>query len=496
VDTLDSKDVVVLDDIETTKPDGPPPVKFDDRITHRVPKEADSPTVTDSLKLPNGTKVGRYLLRQIVGKGGMGVVYVAWDPDLNRRIAIKILKPSQDGEDIESAKKRLLREAQAMARIEHGNLVQVFDIGTYQDLVFIAMEFVEGRTLREWKAELKPEDWRDILWVYSAAARALQAAHDAGLVHRDFKPDNVMLGFDNRVRVMDFGLAQPVTRGLPKITEEMQSDAFEKTLTKTGVIMGTPAYMAPEQFVGERADHSTDQFSFCVALFEALYGYRPFEGKNLTEIAKSVLRGQIRLPEKSHVQGWVLDVLLQGLQTHPDDRFGSMDDLVDALKGPPRKEARHPWLLYIIVSLVAVAGVGFYVYSSLQLSTFQEERELRDAKIARLEKEVLELERVPKMPPTPGGFVAPEAVDKLVRANGGEVALCREAGDDPLQGTVELDVTVDAMGKPEKVVVFRNMTVDDKVGRCLAGMVMNWKFPEPEKGRAQFLVPIPVYKPK
>jgi serine/threonine protein kinase len=498
VDEIDSKDVVILDDLETTKPDGPPPVDFDELITNKFPKKPSEPAITDSLRLPNGTKVGRYLLRQIVGKGGMGVVYVAYDPVLNRRLAIKILKPSQEGDDIETAKQRLLREAQAMAQIEHPNLVQVFDVGTFEDLVFIAMEFVEGRTLREWKAELDPaNDWQDIIHVYSAAARALQAAHDVGLVHRDFKPDNVMLGFDNRVRVMDFGLAQPATRGLPRVTEESRiSDLMTKPLTKTGMIMGTPAYMAPEQFIGEHADQAADQFSFCVALFEALYGYRPFAGKKMTEVAKSVLRGHIRLPDQTNVPDWVLDVLLKGLQTNPSDRYETIEELCEALKGPPRKETQHPWMLYIVMSLLTVAGVAFYGYSNKQLHDYQEEKDLRLAQISILEAKVKELDEMPKMPPPPEGLVDPEDVDELIRAHNVDVVLCRNYGDKPLDGTVELDVTVDANGVPEKVVVFRNMTVDDKVGRCLAGMVMNWTFPEPQKGRAQFLVPVPVYKPK
>ena len=239
--------------------------------------------------LQTGARIGRYVVIESVGSGAMGVVYGAYDPELDRKIALKLLKPGQGAK--EKARARLLREAQAMARLAHPNVVAVHDVGVFEDQVFLAMEFLGGGTIKSWLGD-KPRSWREILAVFIAAGRGLVAAHAAGIVHRDYKPDNVLLDKEGRPRVVDFGIARQAeqvegavdddgdgedARGdlVKTLREGGGAPAALLTLTKTGAVVGTPAYMAPEQFMGERGDDRSDQFSFCVALYEALYGERP-----------------------------------------------------------------------------------------------------------------------------------------------------------------------------------------------------------------------------
>ena len=209
----------------------------------------------------------------LVGEGAMGRVYAAYDPVLDRKVALKLLHPLVDGPE---GQQRLLREAKSLAKVAHPNLVGVHDAGAFRDSVFIAMEFVDGTTLRSWlKTERRSEGL--ILDAFRQAAHGLAAAHDAGLVHRDFKPENVLVGADGRVRVSDFGLARET--GAPLSVTSLEAPALtdpSSLQTATGALVGTPAYMAPEQLLGHRADAKADQFAFCVALAEGLSGSRPF----------------------------------------------------------------------------------------------------------------------------------------------------------------------------------------------------------------------------
>ncbi len=208
------------------------------------------------------TMFDRYILDRILGRGGMGVVYAARDPKLGRDVAIKVLR-TELARDPELAR-RVTHEARVMAKISHPNVLGVFDVGTVGDQVYISMELVAGASLRGW-LDARPRSIAEIVEAFVAAGRGLVAAHAAGVVHRDFKPDNVLVGADGRIRVTDFGLAQ-----------ELGDD---------GPLGGTPAYMAPEQFAGGTVDGRTDQFSFCVTLYEALYGQRPFAGTTYDEVA-------------------------------------------------------------------------------------------------------------------------------------------------------------------------------------------------------------------
>ncbi|MCA9712961.1 MAG: serine/threonine protein kinase, partial [Myxococcales bacterium] len=186
-----------------------------------------------------------------------------------------------------------------MAKLTHPNVIAVHDVGTYEGRVFIAMEFVDGPTLRTWLLQ-GPLEWNEIVEVFVKAGRGLAAAHAVGLVHRDFKPDNVLIGRGGRVLVMDFGLARQASSRPAEAqpTGTPPPDARDMVLTRTGALVGTPAYMAPEQHKGSVADPRVDQFSFCVALYEALYGERPFAGNSVASLAINVLEGHVRSPPK------------------------------------------------------------------------------------------------------------------------------------------------------------------------------------------------------
>ena len=273
--------------------------------------------------IKRGDTIGRFVVLSELGRGGMGVVLSAYDPELDRRIALKILH-SQSASSTE-ARTRMLREAKAMAKLRHPNAVTVYEVGTHGEQVFLAMEFAEGGSLVDWLT--KPRSSNEVLMAFVAAGRGLAAAHTAGMVHRDFKPGNVLIGADGRVQVTDFGLVG--TSSGDASGDDLQGDA---NLTQTGAVLGTPAYMSPEQHGGEGLDARTDQFSFCVALWEALYGERPFPGRNIAQI-RAALVGDHRPtpPSASRVPKWLVRILRRGLERDPNDRFASMDKLLEEL---------------------------------------------------------------------------------------------------------------------------------------------------------------------
>lgn len=333
------------------------------------------PARSEDGSLSPGTRLGRYVVLEEIGAGGMGMVFAAYDPELNRKVALKLMKPTQR----ERAKKRgrLLKEAQALAKLAHPNVITVYDVGTLDDRVFVAMELVEGDTLKGWLKQ-KKRKWDEILSVFVPAGRGLQAAHAAGLIHRDFKPDNVLIGGDGRVRVMDFGLARPAPgaestsldpeRGLDDdvddaVPEDERPDVIEPLLTQTGSIMGTPAYMAPEQHLGKVTDARSDQFSFCTALYHGLYGARPFDGDDGGTLTKQKLEGKLADPPPGvSVPGWVRRAVLRGLMPDPAERWPSMEDLLDELENDPRV-VRRKWMSAIggvAVIVGVVAGVQYF----------------------------------------------------------------------------------------------------------------------------------------
>jgi tetratricopeptide (TPR) repeat protein len=291
-------------------------------------------------------RIGRFEVAERLGAGGMGVVYAAHDPTLDRRVALKFLHER----DRTEAVARLLREAQALARLSHPNVVAVYEVGEHEGHVFIAMELVVGGTLTAWlRARKRP--WTEILDAFVQAGRGLAAAHTAGFVHRDFKPDNVLFGDDGRARVTDFGLAR--LGDAP--TKAPPPQALVDELTRTGALLGTPAYMAPEQLDGRMADARSDQFAFCVALHEALVGVRPFEGATVAALRAAIAQGP-RPIARSSASRRVLAAVRRGLSEEPAARFPSMEELLAELARPP---SRRRWMVASAAGLVAVAALSY-----------------------------------------------------------------------------------------------------------------------------------------
>jgi len=326
--------------------------------------------------LSKGTLVGRYVVLDRIGAGGMGVVYSAYDPDLNRKVALKLVRPRLGPDD----QVRVLREAQALARLQHPNVVTLHDVGSFEERVFLAMELVDGTSLRGWW-ETGERSWREVVAVFIAAGEGLVAAHDKQLVHRDFKPANVLVGNDGRVRVTDFGLARgshgedidvewdederqaatPRTRSGPSArtaapatrTPAMRAssrDLLGHELTQAGAVIGTPPYMAPETYRSEGGE-AADQFAFAVSLYEALYRQLPFE-VGATGDARWIIK---KPPAARAVPAWLYKLVVRGLAEDSSQRFASMHELVAALKNDPRIVRRR---IAIGIGAVAFLGAG------------------------------------------------------------------------------------------------------------------------------------------
>lgn len=281
--------------------------------------------------LARGTRLGRYVILSPIGFGGMGRIYSAFDPELERKVALKILR-RRAAHGSRGARVRLQREAQAIARLTHPNVVTIFDVQLETEPNFLAMELIEGPTLDQWLAE-HPRSWRRIVEVFVEAGRGLVAAHRAGIAHRDFKPSNVMLANDGRVKVLDFGLSRAAPDGGGSESEDLAASPLERRLTDPGVTVGTPAYMAPERFRADDAGPLADQFGFCVALYEALFGKLPFAGETLAELRQNAEGGHLReAPARFRIPAWLLRLVRRGLEANPAARFPSMEVLLEALE--------------------------------------------------------------------------------------------------------------------------------------------------------------------
>ena len=314
-------------------------------------------------ELPRGAAIGRYLVLGRIGEGGMGVVYAAYDPELDRRIAIKVLR-FDDEVDGTAGRARMQREAQALARLSHPNVIAIFDVGPLGGGLFLAMELVEGGTLRTWQAG---RPWREVLDGYLAAGRGLAAAHAAGLVHRDFKAENVLVGKDGRFRVTDFGLV----RAAGELGDEVgptgkPRSPLDSALTQAGAVMGTLHYMSPEQLGGEPADARSDQFGFCVALWEALFGDRPYAGDDPLVLRGMIEAGDRRAPPAATpVPPRLVRALERGLAFAPDARWPSVAALLDELAAAAAPPARPR--LGLPLALAGAIGAGALVVAVTSL---------------------------------------------------------------------------------------------------------------------------------
>jgi len=323
-----------------------------------VPHEKLSPSQVaqrPTRTLTVGDRVGRYLVLSALGAGGMGVVFSAYDPQLDRKVALKLLRAGITY-NTKDARARLRREAQAIAQLSHPNVVAVYDVGTTEeDDLYIAMEFVEGDTLTTWLKQY-PRTWREIVDVFLQAARGLMAAHSVGLLHRDFKPDNVLVGHDGRVRVTDFGLARSVITPEEGLKHRPEVGALNVDLTATGTVLGTPRYMPPEQLTGPDIDARADQFSFCVALYEALYGTHPLPGATSVSMLEQNEKA-VPPPDGSKIPAYVGRCVMRGLERERSKRYPGMATLVGDLQPPaPRATVRN--LAFAAVGFVLIAGTA------------------------------------------------------------------------------------------------------------------------------------------
>jgi tetratricopeptide (TPR) repeat protein len=308
-------------------------------------------------------RFGRYVVASRLGAGAMGVVYAAYDPELDRRVAIKALHLAVSDRSDNDDQARLVREAKALARLTHPNVVAVHDVGVSEDgRVWLAMELVRGQTLDTWLRARK-RSWGVVLERLIQAGRGLRAVHAAGLLHRDFKPANIMVESTedgDRARIMDFGLVRTTHSPgatLPAQTDSMALSDAAVAVTRTGALIGTPAYMSPEQFDGRPATPLSDQFSFCATLWEALFGVRPFSGQTLPEISAAVLHGKMTAPPRGQVPSWLRRLLERGLSTNPSLRWPSMHAVLDALQ---RGRTRARWRRGVgVVALVGLVPAGF-----------------------------------------------------------------------------------------------------------------------------------------
>ena len=306
--------------------------------------------------------ISRYVVLRELGSGAMGVVFAAYDPDLDRKVAIKVLRTGhRDGSD---GAVRMRREAQAMARLSHPNVAQIYEVGEHGGRMYLAMEFIDGVTVRTW-LERQPRRWRDVVRVYVEAGRGLAAAHAAGLVHRDFKPDNVMIDADGRPRVLDFGLSRAHAIG-----EAPTQEAGGETDTRVsgdGVLIGTPAYMSPEQLLHREADARSDQFGFCVSLYEGLYGQRPFVADTIGSLTEAVTSGRhVAAPRTHEVPAWVRAVIERGLARDPAGRWPDMHALLAALGRDPERVRRRWWATGLAMVGLIGAGYGVAVHQLAQ----------------------------------------------------------------------------------------------------------------------------------
>lgn len=389
--------------------------------------------------IERGATIGRYVITGELGAGGMGVVFAAYDPELDRKVALKLLSTRSEGSGGAGAA-RLLREAQALARLSHPNVVAIHDVGTLGAQVWLAMEYVDGATLRTWLAEHRPR-WQQTLEMMLAAGQGIAAAHAAGLVHRDLKPDNIMVGRDGRIRVMDFGLARTAGASAAEHEETLRvvsrHDALEARVTEFGTVVGTPGYMAPEQWRGDEADGRADQFAFCVTLWEALHGERPFAGQEHRDVAQAVFLGEIREPPlEARTPRWLVRILVRGMAVERAKRYPSMAALLAAIvRGQTSAgRVRVALALGVLASVVAALALAWSGWQASEAARREATCEAAGAEIAALWGEEAAGELARKLTSTGESYAATSVarmmpwIDQWTRAwSAARTQVCREA---------------------------------------------------------------------
>jgi serine/threonine protein kinase/Flp pilus assembly protein TadD len=306
-------------------------------------------------KQEDPVRIGRHLVVRRIAEGAFGVVYEAYDPELERKLAVKVLRGGAAEGSIASSGS-LLDEARNLAQVSHPHVVSVFDVGILPAqpgeaaAIYLAMEMVEGQSLHEWFAA-GPHPWREVVERLRAAGEGLAAAHQAGVVHRDFKPANVLIGSDGRLRVADFGLAVAATGSTGTHQGPVAESASE-------LRSGTPAYMSPEQHGGAPCDARTDIYAFCVSLYEGVYGQRPFAGSSWTELQAAKQTGEARFVGK-RIPGWLRQLIARGLGPRPEDRFATMRELLDVLDRRLSKRRRRVGIAAGLVVVALGAGYAF-----------------------------------------------------------------------------------------------------------------------------------------
>ncbi|HEY8377675.1 MAG TPA: serine/threonine-protein kinase, partial [Nannocystis sp.] len=322
--------------------------------------------------------IGPFVVLRKLGEGAMGVVYAGYDVALDRKVALKLVRPALVHNP--SVRARMVREAQAMARLSHPNVVQVYQVGEHEDGLYVAMEYIDGRTLGEW-LRAEPRPWQAALRTVCDAGRGLAAAHAAGLVHRDFKPDNVIVDASGRARVLDFGLVQSgaipggeleegaestheaeteSTMSAGSATLQASAVRWSGRLTEHGKVAGTPAYMSPEQHFGRPVGPHSDQFSFAITLYEALYGDLPFGADSWEAIRQRVQAGMVPTPLPGSRVPWRLyRVIVRALSLEPDDRWPDLATMIAALEHDPWRSRRRVAITVGLLALASAASYGF-----------------------------------------------------------------------------------------------------------------------------------------
>jgi predicted Ser/Thr protein kinase len=468
-------------------------------------------------ELAAGDTIGRYEIVGILGAGGMGRVYRARDPDLNRELAIKVLRRAPGSGGSGGLEHRLLREAQAMARLKHTNLATVYDVGSVRGEVFIAFELIDGPTLATWmRAPGRTTNQK--LAALVAAGRGLEAAHSAGVIHRDFKPDNVLVARDGEVKVVDFGLARGVDAGAGAGGDATAAaegraavhDALSSDLTMTGSILGTPAYMAPEQHKGVVSDARADQFGFAVTAWEALYGERPFTGKSLETLAAAILGGTIAPPPAgTDVPARVEQALRRAMSVDPAARFANIGELlaaiaptpvagVAAVATPPSRRTRTLIAVGAAAALLVAGGVVLVANDRGKDRTVIELPGPPDIEPPAIDLPDFDhgLPRPPSPPAPPDRGVATysteddadreQVMQTIFRAReewkacyAGAILADASIG----KGAVAIEFEIGAQGR----VLGTRIASDDFAGKggiasCIGGASMTWQFPPPKDG--------------